>query len=78
MHNTYMYNMTIPYNLHQEMIKRIKDAVQLWCFTLPYLYCTYSPAIAHPHYCLWFTWFIFHFGFHCVICLLSTSVSTKA
>lgn len=39
------------------MIKRLKDALQLWCFTLPFPYCTYSPAIAPPHYCLWFTWF---------------------
>lgn len=43
--------------------------MQLRCFTLPYLYCTYSPAIAHPHYSPWFTWFISYFGLHCVLCL---------
>ena len=40
--------------------------MQLRCFTLPYLYCTYSPAIAHPHYSPWFTWFISYFGLNYV------------
>lgn len=56
----------------------LKDALQLLCFTLPYLYCTYSPAIAHPHYSPWFTFF---FTLVCSVCSSSSrppSFSSKA
>lgn len=36
------------------------------CFTLPYLYCMYSPAIAHPHYSPWlFSFYSSYCGLHC-------------
>lgn len=63
MHLSVQYDNSLLFNNKWKMA--LKDALQPRCFTLSYLYCTYSPAIAHPPHSPWFTFFL---SLLCTVC----------